>query len=151
MSSLHLPTIDQHILDLPHSISDKAIWFWENFQGVYVNSLFSIYDPILKSSLDAFFQAWQRALSHVGKYHSTPNGANHIFTNPGDMPLRGAKEAAWEEINDARNEMRGSLDQILTRLRESYIEVKLFKSNAKAWKTYLIYNKEVKHKKIKKK
>lgn len=42
MQTLHLPTLQQHIENLPHMISDKALWFHENFHGVVSNSLFSV-------------------------------------------------------------------------------------------------------------
>lgn len=50
------------------------------------------------------------------------------------MPLTGARQAAWDEVDAARYEMRKALDEILERIRESYIEINLHKTNAKAWK-----------------
>ncbi|MGH9648805.1 MAG: hypothetical protein ACRD4E_18540 [Bryobacteraceae bacterium] len=59
MSNIHLTTLDTHINELPHSITDRALWFWEVFKGVVANSLFNVYDPVLKSAVDKLFFAWQ--------------------------------------------------------------------------------------------
>ncbi|CAA7617417.1 hypothetical protein [Magnetospirillum sp. SS-4] len=141
MSAIHPPTLDQHILDLPHSISDRALWFWENFKGVFTNSLFNIYDPVLKGAVERLFLGWRTAISHGELYHDTPAGL-HVFTNPGDMPLTGKHQQAWNEINSARTEMRRAFDQILERLREGYIEVNIHKANAKAWDEYVEFKKK---------
>jgi hypothetical protein len=143
MSAVHLPTLDQHILDLPHSITDKALWFYENYRGIVINSLFSLYDPALNEPLDKLTSAWNVALSHDNQYHDTPSGRVHIFGSPGDMPLSTDRQKAWDEIDIARREMRQALDQILERLRESYLEVRIHKTNAKAWGDYVAYQRDV--------
>ena len=143
MRSLHLPTLDQHILDLPYAISDRAIWFFENFRGVVANSLFSLYDPVLRGAVDTLFQAWTRALSHDEQYHDTPSGRLHVFSNPGDMPLPAERQAAWDEVDGARREMMQALVTILDRLRAAYLEVSIHKTNAKAWKDYLTFQRDL--------
>ncbi|MCE4225951.1 nucleotide-binding protein [Methylobacterium sp. C25] len=143
MRSLHLPTLDQHILDLPYAISDRAIWFFENFRGVVANSLFSLYDPVLRDAVDTLFQAWTRALAHDEQYHDTPSGRLHVFSNPGDLPLPTDRQAIWNEIDGARREMMKALVTILDRLREAYIEINIHKTNGKAWKDYVTFQREV--------
>jgi len=143
MSAIHLPTLDQHILDLPHSINDRALWFYENYRGVVVNSLFSLYDPVLSDPVDKLTSAWNVALSFDNEYHDTPSGQVHIFGSPMDMPLPPDRQKSWDAINAARGEMRQALDQILERLREGYIEVRIHKTNAQAWKDYVAFQKDV--------
>ncbi len=102
MGSLHLPTLDDLILSLPHSISDRAIWFFENFKEVVANRLFSVYDTVLMNAVERLFQAWTTALAHDEQYHDTPSGRLHVFSNPGDMPLPSDREAVWNEIDASR-------------------------------------------------
>lgn len=117
-------------------ISDRALWFFENFQGVTVNSLFSLYDPVLKDAVERLYQAWSTAVRHDDQYHDAPSGQVHVFTNPGDLPLPPKRQAVWDEINQARGEMQQALATILERLRADYVEVNLHKTNTKAWKDY---------------
>ena len=142
MNSLHLPTLDQLIEELPHMIVDRSFWFYENFRGVVVNSLFSVYDKALDDAVRRLFQAWTTAISHSGHYHELRSGHAHVFTNPGDMPLTPEREAVWKEIDAARHEMRSTLDAILARLRSAYIDVRILKTNEKAWNDYLAFKRE---------
>ncbi|MCY4004185.1 MAG: hypothetical protein OXF33_10825 [Rhodospirillales bacterium] len=142
MSALHLPTLDQFILDLPYSISDRSLWFLETFRGVAYNSLFSLYDPVLKNAVERLLTAWNKTVSHDDEYHSSPGGHIHIFTNPGDLPLPPDRRRVWDDIDAARWEMRRSLDDILERLRECYIEVPIHEMNTKAWKDYIDFHRK---------
>jgi hypothetical protein len=141
MSRVHLPTLDQHILDLPYMITDRGLWFWEFFKDVVENSLFNVYDPILKRSVRELYLAWQTALSHSNEYHST-NGRGHVFSNPMDLPLSRKQQKAWDEIETARTTMQRSLNEILERLRSGYIEINLRDTNTKAWKDYVDFENE---------
>lgn len=143
MESLHLPTLQQHIEELPHAISDKAIWFFENFRGVVANSLFSVYDPVLEEAVNKLYGGWLRALAHDNQYHNTPSGKVHVFSNPGDMPLSGNQQKAWDEIDAGRRDMAQGLATILDRLRADYIEISILKTNAKAWKDYVDFQRKV--------
>ena len=82
MSKIHLPTMDGHIGDLPHRITSRALWFHEHLRGVVENSLFSVYDPVLRSAVDRLYVNWHIALSHDAEYRDTPGGQVHVFDNP---------------------------------------------------------------------
>ena len=144
MSKIHLPTMDDHIDDLPYRISARALWFHEHLVGVVANSLFSVYDPVLKSAVDRLYVNWHAALSHDEQYRDTPGGQVHVFDNPMDLPLPRHRKEVWDQIETARTEMRKALDGILARLREGYIEVDIYETNAKAWKDYVSFQEETK-------
>jgi hypothetical protein len=157
METLHLPTVQQHIEELPHMMTDKAVWFFENFRGVAGNSLFSVYDPVLRDAVDKLYGGWLQALAHVDEYNTTPSGKSHVFSSPGDMPLTCNREKAWKDIDAGRHEMAAGLTGILDRLRADYIEISILRTNERAWKGYIDFQKEIeakweaKPKRIKKK
>jgi hypothetical protein len=62
MSKIHLPTLDNHINELPHKITSRALWFWEGFKGVVASSLFNLHDLVLSAAVDKLMLAWQTAL-----------------------------------------------------------------------------------------
>ena len=144
MDAIHLPTLQSHIEEMPHMITDKAIWFWESFHGVVGNSLFNVYDPILQEAVDKLYSGWREALNHVDEYNSTPGNIAHVFSSPGDMPLVGARQTAWDEIDAGRHDMEAGLTAILDRLRADYIEIDIHASNAKAWRDYVDFQNDVK-------
>jgi hypothetical protein len=136
MSKIHLPTLDEHILELPHMITARALTFSEMSQPIVNSSLFNLYDPVLKSAVHNLFSSWQIALSHDAAYHDIWGGQAHVFTNPLDLPLGKRKQQIWDGIDKARTQMRAALDEILQRLREGYIEIDIHKTNDRAWKSY---------------
>lgn len=136
MRMLHIPTLQDHIESLPHVISEKALWFFEMFRGVAANALFSVYDPLLSAAVDKLHRSWSAALAHDNEYHDTPSGKAHVFTNPGDMPLSGERQEAWDAIDAARREMAEAITVILDRLRSDYLEIKINKTNKRAWEAY---------------
>ena len=134
MSALHLPTLDNHINELPRVIPSRALWYYENVRGGLNNSLFTLYDETLNTSVDSFFRAWMKAISHHEYYQMIPSGHSYVFTNTGDMPLTGCRDEAWREIDAQRFVMRQSLDAILARLKRHYIEIGIQEMNAVAWR-----------------
>ena len=137
MRTLHIPTLQDHIESLPHAITGKALWFFETFRGVAANALFSVYDPVLSAAVDKLHQSWSAALAHDNEYHDTPSGKIYVFTNPGDMPLSGERQEAWDAIDAARREMAEAITVILDRLRSDYLEIKIKKTNKRAWEAYV--------------
>ncbi|WP_377806600.1 TIR domain-containing protein [Azospirillum sp. A29] len=142
LSSIHIPTMDDLIERLPGYIIDQNFFFYEGFKGVIQNSLFSLYDSNLDKSFQKLYDSWSTALSYPGMYHDTANGKLHVFTNPGDMPLTSDKQEVWDAIDGARTQMREALDEILARVRESYLEVNIKNSNKKAWNEYIEWIKD---------
>lgn len=142
METLHIPTLQQHIIEMPHALSDRAVWFYEGFQGVVMNALFSLYDPVLRTAVDKLYLGWRTALSHDNEYHETPSGTMHVFSSPGDMPLSGDRQTAWNEIAAACKDMADGLSTVLDRLRADYLEINIHKTNAKAWKVYIDFERD---------
>lgn len=147
MESIHLPTLQVSIEEMPHIISDKAIWFFEGFKGVVSSNLFNIHDSKLNSDVRQLFEGWVAALSQYQHYHDTPNGKLHVFTNPMDMPLIGRKKSAWNKVDKARKKMAHGLNAILERLRSDYLEINIHETSSVAWNSYVSFVKELSPKK----
>lgn len=137
MSALHLPTVDEFILELPHRVRGRAIWFWEGFRALMENSLFELYDPELREAVDLLHTGWSRAFSHVDRYNDVGNGDVYAFNWPHRLPERDAAQADWNDILDARDQMRAGLDRILARLRADYLKVDIDKTNRKAHRAWV--------------
>ncbi|UZA66851.1 hypothetical protein [Pseudomonas viridiflava] len=141
-SKVHIPTLSAHIHELPKMLTTKALWFWEGFNGVVDNNRFSLYDECLYSNIRELHRAWLKSLSHADCYHDAPGGDLLIFTNPLDGLLGSRKQNAWDEIDEARGEMKASLEAILSHVRARYIEVKIDKRSDHAWRDYVKEAKE---------
>ncbi|WP_166742049.1 TIR domain-containing protein [Burkholderia cepacia] len=144
MSMVHIPTIDEHIQQVPKCIADEAAWFADGFDAVVTSSRFSLYDAALDASVRAFHRAWETTLRYDRYYHEAGGGRVRIFTNPGDLPLSGAKERAWETIDAARQDMARAFQEMLSKLRSDYVTVEVSKRSDEAWASYLSHRREVK-------
>lgn len=136
LSQIHIPTLQSHIGELPRVLSTKAIWFWESFHGVVTNHLFNLYDANLQESVAKLHRGWEVSLQFDYRYRETPNITRHIFSNPGDAPLTSAQQRDWDAIEHARILMQQGLSDLLTRVRSSYLEIDILKTNKTAWEDY---------------
>ncbi|WP_180952721.1 TIR domain-containing protein [Acetobacter aceti] len=140
MEILNIHALQQHIEDLPRKITDEALWFHDSFCTVVNSALFSVYDSILSDAVQGLYIGWNRALSHYGIYRPAGHG-RYIFSNPMDAPLDEMQQVAWDDIEEGRIEMEKSIQIILSRLREAYLEINIKKTSEQAWDTYLKFNK----------
>ena len=135
MDTLHLPTLEQHVNELPKRVTDRAMWFHEHFRGVAANPLFNVYDPILRDAVGHLLNGWDTALAHGVQYTDLPNG-RYVFASPGDAPLTPDRQVAWDAIEAARREMAEGVSAILGRIRSAYLEIDVQRTNEQAWKDY---------------
>ena len=135
MSTIHLPTMDEYIRDLPDRITDRAVWSWEVFNAEASSSLFSVYDPVLKEAVDRLSQNWLRAMSHGNHYNPVARGRS-VFSMPGDVLPTAESQDAWNDILKARDQMREALKVILEQLKESYFELDIHAMSEEAGKMY---------------
>lgn len=142
LSTIHVPTLETLMEELPHRIRDNSLWYWESFKGVVENGLFHLNDPVLASAALQLRRAWGCALAHDSEYHDTPGG-DHVFSNPGDAPLSRAQQLKWDAIEQARNEMRKSWDTIKTEVRDSFVEIDLKDTNKAAFNAYRAFHTEI--------
>ena len=140
MSNLHIPTLDDLIESLPHIIPNKAMYFFEMFNGVVTKSLFDLYDPVLKKEVEKLNVNWREAISYGHEYHQNPGNTLHIFGSVGDMPLDADRQKNWDSIQEASNQMRMSLKAILERVRKDYLGIDIKKTNKRAWKDYVKFH-----------
>lgn len=137
LNTLHLPTLDQHVIDSPHYLADKVLYFWEGFNGVMLNSLFHLYDGELEKEFRRLHDAWRVSINYYQYYHSNPSGSLHVFGSPGDAPFSKRQQAAWDKIEKANATIRLSLDDILAVVRERYIEIDIDETNRNAWLEFI--------------
>lgn len=142
MQKIHIPTLQGHIDELPRRVTDRAMWFHDHFRGVAENALFSVYDPVLQQAVTSLKNGWNVALSHGAEYHGGPGGKAYFFSNPGDAALSTSQQVAWDAIEAARADMASGLTTILARLREAYLEIKITKTNERAWNDYVAFESE---------
>lgn len=139
ISTLHLPSLDHHITQVPRCIDDRIFYFWESFKGVVSNSLFHLYDKKIDSLMKKFYTEWETTISFGQHYHMGSNVNINIFSNPMDAPLNKEQEQDWNTIALAAKKLYSTKNDLLDYLRNEYIEVDIDDCNNKAWQEYVSF------------
>ncbi len=143
MNTIHVPTVDDMVLNLPHHLNSKALHFWESFNGVVTSSLFHIYDEELREVILSVHKSWHGCVSHGEQYHMASNPNLYVFANPGNAPFDNEQEREWSEIQSASTLLRELLDTLLKIIRERYLEIDIDETNKNAWVEYVEFQKEM--------
>lgn len=142
MSSIHLPSLEDHIEHMPYQLTSRDLWFWEHVNGVLATGLFDVYDTVLKENTEKLHNAWRESVSHSDCYRDANNPDLHLFGPPRDMGFSPHQQEVWDKLMQARQEMAEALDAILKRLRKDYIEIDVHVTNSKAWRDYVEFHKD---------
>ena len=138
LSSIHIPTLDEHLVEAPHKVNNKVFHFWESFNAIVSSNLFYLYDERLRSLVSDVRQSWCESLSYGDQYHGSPWGDAAFFSNPGDMPLTDEQQRDWNAIEQSLRRLGDRFQELLQYVRESYLEVDIEESNRAAWEDYII-------------
>jgi hypothetical protein len=138
LRTIHWPTLDNHIQELPLLVFDPIFHFWEGFNGVVTSSLFHIYDPVLASEIQRLHRQWGVTVSFGIHYMPKGNGS-YIFVNPGHRPLTSEQERDWERIQKAALALTDVKKKLLDHIRRAFEEVDIERLSNEAWSEYLAF------------
>lgn len=143
LGSIHFPTLDEMIRELPDLLNSRALHFWEGFNEVVNNSLFHLYDTEAMATISSMREAWYTCVSNGEQYHIAVNPDIFVFRNLGDAPFSEKQDQVWERINTARATLHKSMAKLLAILRSRYIEIDLDEMNSLAWHEYVEFHREM--------
>jgi predicted nucleotide-binding protein len=136
LSTVHWPTLDQHIDDGPSVILDRTCDFWEAFNSVIGNSLFHIYNPSLRSKVNLLHKLWGKTLSYDSFYNPSRRGDRYIFDMPMDVFRSPEHRKVWNDLKRTYPKLRKAQKAFLKEVREKYPELDLAKLNKNALDEY---------------
>ena len=135
LRSIHWPSLDNHIQELPLLIFDPIFHFWEGFNGVVSSSLFHIYDSSAANAIRELHRQWSVTVSFGIHYMPKGNGS-YIFANPDHRPLTDQEERDWEKIRKAALALANAKRILLDHIRRAFEEVDIEKLSNEAWSEY---------------
>lgn len=136
MEHLNVPAVSQAIFMLPKHVLHKHLWFYEHFRGAAASTSFHLYDTRLAEAIKALCNAWGRALSEDEAYTDMPGGHGYVFSSQLSGGHGEVGTARWERIEAAKCVMQSSLDSVLTRVRNDYLEIDINETDKTAWETF---------------
>lgn len=142
MSTVHIPTIDNHIDELPYKIYDRVLSFWYDFDSVATSSLFHLYDKEAKRLVIGFKEAWGSTLSFTEFYHHPGHGEAALFMSALDL-FTPEQNKAYNAVKRRRKSMFKRFHALLDYIRANYLEIDLDGLSHKAWVDYVDYEKKM--------
>lgn len=142
LRSVHFPTLDQMIADLPDILKSRVFYFWEGFNGIIGDSRFHLYDSEALEAIKSIHNAWETCVSHGEQYHMATNSDNYVFSHSGDDPFTKHQANAWKVIDSARANLKKSQANLLALIRDRYLEIDIDATNASAWREYVEFERE---------
>ncbi|WP_143434542.1 hypothetical protein [Henriciella pelagia] len=137
LEHLHLPTLDGFVHDAPARFHHRVFNFYYDFQSVFKNSLWHLYDSPMQELIKRFSDAWEDSLSHPARYNIDLSGTHYVFASDDRFEPQDEVSKSWDEITAACSEMSVTLAKILNRVRDAYPEIDLMETNRTAWERYL--------------
>jgi hypothetical protein len=132
LGTIHWPSVDKHIQELPRVIIHQVFYFWEDFNAAVNSSLFHLYDSELASEIETFHHLWGLTLSYGRHYRMVPSGY-YVFDNPGDLAFTEEQERDWEQIEAHARALADAKRSLLQRLRRDYVEIDIDDLSSRAW------------------
>ena len=137
LEHLHFPTLDTFVHDAPGIVSDRVFSFYYDFQSIFKNSLWHLYDDPMQVILQQFSDAWDEALSYANRYSLNNSGTHYLFKNNYHLESEDEVSADWDAIAAACETMSDAQRKMLERIRTSYHEIDLMQTNKTAWENYI--------------
>ena len=140
LKTIHWPTLDEHIDELPKFMVHRIFHFYEGFNGTVKNSLFHINDPAMASEIKDLHRLWSETTGFGHHYRRIANG-NYVFDNypKNHQPFNDEQEKDWKHIQEAACQLRKAKDKLLQHLRADYLEIDIANLSDAAWTAYWKY------------
>ncbi len=143
LSTVHWPTLDEHIDDGPSVILERTCDFWEAFNSVFRNSLFHLYDKSLRSKVNSLHRLWGKSLSYDSFYDPSRRGDRYIFDMPMDVFRSQEHRRVWNDLKRTYPKLRKAVKDLLKEVREKYPELDLALLNKNALNEYREFQKKI--------
>lgn len=143
LNTIHIPTMDTFIEELPERVIHIIFHFWEGFKGVLNNSLFHLYNKESENLIKSIYTHWDKILSYGNRYRSLLNSEIYSFIRPeGDMPFDNEAQNDWDNLLKERELLNDSFKKLLNHVRENYIEISLEETSKNAINEYIEFSKK---------
>lgn len=143
LETLHFPTLQMHWEEGPRYLENRMLYFWEDFDSVFRNKLFQIYDRKIYKLLSELHESFEITVS--GNYRPTANIERLVWANYMDMPFEDdEEEKRWKLSQNAHSKLPVIVDKIKAVLEKSYIEISLEDTSRVAWARYVEFKKRMK-------
>ena len=137
-NSLEYNTIDIFIKEFHIKFSDSIFFYFEEFVAKMENPYFYLYDEEIRMFLNNFFSLWRASLSFGHKYRHT---GKNIFVFCMEDSRSPDDDTLNERMQKIQVELQKAFYELLTEIREKWLEIDLDECSRTARTNYIEYYK----------
>lgn len=138
LNTIHIPTFDYFLEEIPDKIIGKIFYFKDSFVSVLDSNTFHTYDQELLKLLTKFKDNWKRSLSFGRHYGPDGSGENYRFYLVMDTFQTEEAEKDYHTIAKIRLELERDFKDLLQFVRNNYLEIDLEETSKNAFEIYKI-------------
>ena len=142
LSTIHIPTFDYFIENLPLKIIDDIFHFWESYKAILESSQFYIYDEDAMKLLTNLKKLWGISLSYSHRYNSNSSGRNYNYYIPGDVFPDKESEKDFNLLTKNTQNLYRVFKDLIKYIRENYINIDLDNTSKSAYDEYIQFHKD---------
>ncbi|REG92250.1 TIR domain-containing protein [Flavobacterium aquicola] len=143
LSSIHIPTFDSFLEDAPELLIYNQLHYFEGFKAVLNSNLFYLYDQILLEKIKTVFTLLNKSLSYGQHYIFLNNAKTSKFVLPAfDQNDYDEAMEDYRMLIENINQLKVNFKDLISYIRENYIEIDLKETSKIAFEDYLSYQSE---------
>ena len=136
LNTIHIPTFDHFLEEIPDKIIGKIFYFKDSFVSVLDSNTFHIYDQELLKLITKFKNNWTKSLSFYQHYGPDGSGKNYRFYLVLDTFQSEQAEKDFNTIVKVRLELEKDFKDLLQFVRNNYLEIDLDETSKNAFESY---------------
>ncbi len=138
LNTIHIPTFDYFIEEIPDKIIGRIFYFKDGFVSILDSNTFHIYDQELLKRLVKFKDNWLKSLSFYQHYGPDGSGRNYRFHLILDTFQSDQAEKDFNILAKIRLELEKDFKDLLQFVRHNYLEIDLAETSKNAFESYKI-------------
>ncbi len=141
MSTIHVPTLENFLENLPYEINDSIFHFFHCFKFFFDSFSFNLYNKKLYLIFKDFNYYWNVTLSFGYHYDATQNYKFYVLSKDNGY-TNDEVQQDLSKIKKAASALRACLDKLIATIRSDYLEIDLDQTSAAAWEKYVAFQKK---------
>lgn len=136
LNTIHLPTFDYFLREMPDIIVREIFYFGDGFISIVESNLFHIYDTELLNRLTKFKTTWLKLLSFAQHYGPNTSGRCYRFYLVMDTFQSEQARKDYNTISQLGFELEDDFRELLQFVRNNYLEIGLEETSKSALERY---------------
>jgi hypothetical protein len=136
MSSINIQIFDNFIDLMPTILLSNILYYKDWFHNITISNRFHIYDKKLNDLIYSFDENWEKSVSLDKYYISNSSGKSYSFNIPFDVFPDKQTEEDFRNLTEVCIELKKNFKDLLTYIRQEYLEIDLELTSKKAKEDY---------------